>query len=70
MINGHTHDEWTALFERFPQRPLLLAKYAPVSAFIAQEQHMANFLKVNRYIATFDKDGQPVLVTLTPEVRK
>lgn len=69
MNRGHTHEEWTALFERFPQRPLTLAKYAPVSALLAQEQHQANFMQVNRYLAYFDEDGQPVLVTVTPEVR-
>jgi|DEB0MinimDraft_3_1074331.scaffolds.fasta_scaffold08610_7 hypothetical protein len=69
LNRGHTDAEWESLFERFPQRPITLCKYAPLSALIAQEQHQANFMKTNRYLAYFDKEGEPVLVTVTPEVR-
>jgi len=70
MRSGKTHDEWTALLTHFAQRPVTLAKYAPVSALVAQEQHMANFLQVDRHIAYFDQDGEPALLTLSPERKR
>jgi hypothetical protein len=56
------------LLSKFPQRPLLIPALGyPIDTAVQQEQALADTTGLNRHIAYMDSNGEPALITVSPD---